>query len=345
MAVDPRSCQLPSNRVIPEFGEVNVKRGPSGTVVQFLMRPTMQGAKKEGWQTGVALDASYSMRNWYGRGMQGKVPPEIMADYERRGLVVEKVIDGRNVKRMQPAAHEDAVRRGLMRPTENLVQPLARNFIGLLAERLDEDGGTTVVYWACGDGSKVEVLGDFTAAQCRTLELRGPIEFGAGTRLLPAVKYFAERFADANKGIYVFLADGAFEDLAEVKRYTTQLARAIANEKRNPIKCVVVGVGNQIDTNQLAELDDLDTGTDVDIWDHKIAAEMRGLTDIFAELVNDNEIVAPWAKAYDPTGKLVKRFTTGLPAKATIRLPPGSAFFDLELANKRIRQPLVVSGT
>ena len=44
---------------------------------------------------------------------------------------------------------------------------------------------------------------------------------------MPAVRYFVDRFADAKKGIYVFLADGDFQDLPEVKRYTTDLARAI----------------------------------------------------------------------------------------------------------------------
>jgi len=35
----------------------------------------------------------------------------------------------------------------------------------------------------------------------------------------------------------------------------------------------------------MVELDDLDSGVDVDLWDHKLAAEMRVLQEIFAEVV------------------------------------------------------------
>src|SRR6185295_6263706 len=104
-------------------------------------------------------------------------------------------------------AYEDAIKRGFVRFTENIVEPLAQEFIAYLAGNLDADGGTTVIYWACGDGAGTEVLGDFTAAQCPTLNLTGPtkVPFGSGTRLLPAVKYFVDRFRDAERGMYLFL--------------------------------------------------------------------------------------------------------------------------------------------
>ena len=43
------------------------------------------------------------------------------------------------------------------------------------------------------------------------------------TRLLPAVKYFVDRFADAERGMYLFITDGRLDDLAAVKKYTTRL--------------------------------------------------------------------------------------------------------------------------
>jgi hypothetical protein len=33
----------------------------------------------------------------------------------------------------------------------------------------------------------------------------------------------------------------------------------------------LVGIGDAINESQMEELDDLESGTDVDIWDHKIA--------------------------------------------------------------------------
>jgi hypothetical protein len=282
------------------------------------------------------------MQAAYGRSLKGHLPSEVQADYERRGWVTAREVDGKRIQSLTAAAHEDAQRRGYLRPSENVVEPLARQFIAHLAEKLDADGGTTVLYWACGDGGGLEVLGDFTSAQCRSLALTGPKQFGTGTRLLPAVRYFTDRFRDAPKGMYVFLADGAFSDLTDVKRFTTALARDVAAGKRGFVKCVLVGVGKDIDAGQMAELDDLDTGTDVDVWDHKIAAEMRDLADIYAELVDENQIVAPSARIYGPSGAVVRKFPSGLPAKVTFELPAGAAWFELELGGRRIRQTVQV---
>src|SRR5262245_49303635 len=163
------NVQLPSSMVAKEFGEVNVKRVGSQLEVRFTILMEPQGAEAEGWQTGVALDASGSMKDWFGRSLSGKLPPDVAADYARRGWVSERVNDGQRMQLFEPEAYRDAVARGHLRLTENIVEPLAREFIGYLAGNLDADGGTTVVYWACDDGGGCEVVGDFTADQCRTL--------------------------------------------------------------------------------------------------------------------------------------------------------------------------------
>ncbi|MFT2520401.1 hypothetical protein ACMWQB_29720, partial [Escherichia coli] len=86
-------------------------------------------------------------------------------------------------------------------------------------------------------------------------------DFGTGTQLLPAVRYFVERFKDAPWGLYIFITDGELHDLAEVMRYSTQLAREIAAGKRRPLKFVLIGVGPDINEAQMEALDDLQTGT------------------------------------------------------------------------------------
>jgi hypothetical protein len=336
------SRQLPSTIVVPEFGEVNVRRLRGRTTVSFtiLMEPT--GEDAEGWQTGVALDASASMTRAYGRGFTGSVPEDVTADYERRGLVKVERTDGRQFRRFSTEAWEDAVRRGFLKKTPNDIEPLARDFISYLAGSLDEDGGTTVIYWACGDGGAFEVVGDFTAEQVKKLAISGPKShsLGKGTRLLPAVKYFVERFKDAKRGMYLFLTDGALDDLEEVKAYTVKLCKAIQAERRNPVKCVLIGVGEQVNEGQMEELDDLDSGTDVDVWDHKIAKEMRGLVEIFAEVVDENRIIAPKAKILDSSGKVVFRFDDGLPAKVTFDMSPESEWFELHVGGRKVRQTI-----
>lgn len=332
---------MPSDHTAKEFGKVDVRNTGSERLVQFtiLMEP-----QDEGWQTGVALDASASMKGWFGRMLEGKVPPDVSKDYEKRGWLNTHVEDGRKVKSFQKEAYDDAIRRGFLKFTPNIVQTHARNFIAYLAGSLDTKGKTTVIYWACGDGSAFEVLGDFTDDQCRTLDILGPqtVTFGAGTKLVPALRYFTDRFKDAKRAIYVFITDGKLDDLEQVKKQTMLLAKEIAAGARNFIKCVLIGVGNEIDEKQMEELDNLETGTTVDIWDHKIADDMRGLVEIFAEVVDETKIVAPTGTIYDSAGNVVMKFTDGLPAKVTFAMPVASTWFELEVAGQRIRQSVIL---
>jgi hypothetical protein len=335
-----REFAVPSKLTAPEFGKVDVRRSRDEVQVRFTILMEPMGQQAEGWQTGVALDASASMKGAFGRELDGEVPPHIIEEYARKGWVTSRNEDGRQVRVFQSRAWEDAIRRGFLKMTPNEMEPLAREFIAYLAGGLDADGGTTVIYWACGDGGEIEVLGDFTEEQCRTLELGGPqnVTFGRGTRLKPAVDYFVNRFHDAERGMYVFLTDGRLDDLPAVKNYTIKLAQAIETGRRNPVKCVLIGVGDEIDERQMEELDNLDTGTDVDIWDHKIAREMRALMEIFAEVVSENQIVAPQGSIYDASGNRVWQCSDGVPATVSFTMPASSPWFELEVQGRRIRQ-------
>ncbi len=333
---------LPSHVTAKELGKVNVRKSGTETHVHFTILMSPEGKTAEGWQTGVALDGSASMKGWYGRQLEGTVPPQAIQEYERKGWVTSRIEDGRSVRVFQKIAYQDAMDRGYLRMTTNIVQDLAQEFIAYLAGELDADGGTTVIYWACGDGSKLEVLGDYTEEQCRELTIEGPREvpFGTGTSLTPAVEYFVNRFADAENGMYIFITDGRLDDLEQVKRYTRRLAQEIQAGKRNPVKCVLIGVGDDIDEKQMEQLDNLDTGTDVDIWDHKIATEMRALVEIFAEVVDENRTVAPKGTIYDASGQRVWHKSDGVPAVVKFTMPASSHWFELEVHGQRIRQEI-----
>lgn len=340
-----RRQQLPSNIVAKEFGEVNVSYTGEELQVVFTILMEPQGQEAEGWKTGVALDASASMKGPYGRKLEGKVPPDVMADYEKKQWVESRLEDGNRVKSFKKEAYQDAIQKGYFKTTPNTVQPLAQQFTAYLAGNLDIDGGTSVIYWACGNGAEIEILGDCTESECSTLNVNGPtkVTFGETTILTPAFKHFVERFVDAKRGMYIFITDGRIDDLEEVKQYTTQLAQKIATGKQNYVKAVLIGVGYGVDVRQLEELDDLDTGTDVDIWDYKIATEMQALLQIFAEVVDEHQIVASTGIIYDNTGKIVKKYTDGLPAKVSISMPANSQWFELEVYGQRIRQTVISS--
>src|SRR5438105_9953142 len=259
---------------VEPFGEVNVYPQPSGSlrvVATILMEP-----RREGTQTGIALDGSGSMSGLYA--------------VESAGFFASLF--------------------GAAKPKMNEITPVAQRICAYLARKLDADGGTTCIYWATGPGgSQIEVIGDLTADQADRHFFGEPRNFGTGTQLLPAVKYFVERFKDAPWGFYVFVTDGELHDLDAVKQYSTKLAHEVAAKRRNPLKFVLIGVGPSINEQQMEELDDLDTGTEIDLWDHKIAAHMRVLQEIFAEVVNKNARVADKAKIYDSHGHVVKDYS------------------------------------
>jgi hypothetical protein len=291
-------------KVVDPFGEVNVYPQPDGrnrVVATILMEP-----HKEGAQTGIALDGSGSMHKLYGIEDGSGVVSSIFA----------------------PAK------------LQNQVTLVAQKICAYLARRIDSDGGTTCIYWATGDnGSQIEEVGDFTADEAERHTFGPPKDFGTGTQLLPAVRYFVERFRSAPWGFYVFITDGELHDLDTVKQYSVQLAREVAARRRNPLKFVLIGLGSEVNEAQMLELDDLEAP--VDLWDHKLASELRVLQQIFAEVVDKNARVANHGRILDPRGQLVKDYAVGgLPAYLEFDMPAGSAFFTLEVNGQRIHQGL-----
>ncbi len=293
--------------VVEPFGEVNVyplAGSKTRVVATVLMEPS-----REGSQTGIALDGSGSMQHLYGISESG-------------GLL--STLFGRK------------------KQVANQITPVAQKICAYLARKVDADGGTTCIYWATGPaGSEIEIVGDLTADQAEAHVFGPPKDFGTGTQLLPAVRYFVDRFHDAPWGFYVFITDGELHDLDAVKAYSTELARAVAAKRRPPLKFVLIGVGESVNEAQMTELDDLDTGTDVDLWDHKLAAEMRVLQEIFAEVVDKNARIADRGRLLGPDGQVFRDYSdTGMTAYLEFEVPAGTPYFTMEVNGSRIHQGL-----
>src|SRR5262249_15468677 len=147
--------------VVEHFGEVNVHSRPGGKVhvtATVLMEPHREGA-----QTGIALDGSGSMSELYGVG-------------ESSGGGVFAALFGTK------------------KQLTNQVSPVAQKLCSYLARKIDADGGTTCIYWATGPGgSRIEEVGDLRAEDAERHVFGPPRDFGTGTQLLPAVRYFVER--------------------------------------------------------------------------------------------------------------------------------------------------------
>ncbi len=300
-------------KIVEPFGEVNVYPASGGkvrVVATILMEP-----RKEGCQTGIAIDGSGSMESLYGHAEEGGFLASLFGTKKKA--------------------------------IANQITPVAQKLCAYLARKLDADGGTTCIYWATGSGGgDIEEVGDLTADQAEKHVFGPPRNFGSGTQLLPAMKYFAERFAKAPFGFYVFITDGELHDLDEVKGFTKKLAREIAQKKRNPMKFVLIGIGPNVNEDQMEQLDDLDTGTSVDLWDHKLAAEMKHLQEIFAEVVDKNARIADKAKILDSDGTVVRDYSdTGMSAYLEFEISANAPYFTLEVNNNRIHQGLSDTAT
>lgn len=345
-----RNYQVPNGILNEAFGELNITRQEShlDVVLTALIDPTKSSAG-ENWQTGVALDGSASMRQAFGDNYEftREISPEMVEQFLSKGHAVKKVVDGQECLSFTDSGFIAMEKDGLWQKAKNEIQLIAQEAIPYLAEKLDEDGGTTLIYWACGaSGEKVEVVGDLTAKGAAEALYNGPIEWGGGTLLMPAINHFLKLFEDAKMGFYIFVTDGAIDDFEEVKKFTVKLSRDIDSKACNPVKLILIGVGNQINRQQLEDLDDLPDVLDlpVDVWDHKIATEMRGLTDIFAELVDENLILAPSGRITDHNGVVAKDYSDGVPALMEFQLPLDATSFSLEVSGgQSVQQELYVS--
>jgi hypothetical protein len=298
---------------VEPFGEVNVYRASGGglqIVATVLMEPDIEGAR-----CGLALDASASMKKMYGANAP------VSGLFARAAGVV------------------------------NVVEPVTRAMAEYLA-RFASNARVNLIYWACApDGSKIEEIGEVDSQSAQQLQIRGPRRYpwGRSTRLLPPLRYFIDHaFRQAPWAICVIVTDGVIEDMEEVKRYCFQFARQIASGQRAFIKLVLIGVGEEVDEQQLEELDDMFEGSGlkdprgnaIDLWDHKLASEMRQLQEIFAEVVSEDLIVCNHARVLDDRGGVVKDYADGMPALLRFTLPSGTRSFTLTLPAGNVTQDL-----
>jgi hypothetical protein len=294
---------IPYTKTVNPLGKVVVEYMPDKTkkVKAYLLAEHI----RKGVQTGIAFEASKSMKEAYGY---------------RNGL--GGLISGQNAP--------------------NLLSLVAQKTGSYLARKVDDDGNTTLLYWATdqqGDG--IEMIGDLSAYEIEKFDFSGPKSFGEAVKLVPAIRYFVDRFAGANWGMYVFFTQGKIDDLEEVKCYSTQLAKEIATAKRNPVKFVLMGIGSKVNISTLQALDDLDTGTDVDLWDYRIAEDLKDVLEIFAELGDTHTIVASKGKVIGANGHMIADYSaSGVPSLMMFSLPSDAKSFELELGDTKIVQPI-----
>lgn len=331
---------VPAAQTAKEFNNIKVQKKGNRFQIQFTLMMDPQKNLSKPWKTGIALDASASMRKVFGRRLIGNIPVNVAAEYEKNGWLKKDDRDGRKVKLFTRAAVDDAVKRGLVSVSPNLMDFLGPEFIAYLSRNLDIDGETALIYWAGGNGAEIELYGNVKEDEYANLSIDGPdgMMFGKKTQLLPAVKFLLERFDKSHMVMLVIFTDGRIDDLSEVKQFTINLAKQITDNKHNMVKCVLIGVGDDIDETLMLELDALASTTYVNIWDHMLVNNLPEVLKIFAEVIRSTQIVAEAGTIYDDQGNVIKTYPGGLPATVVFSMPITSQWFELELSNQRIRQ-------
>lgn len=226
----------------------------------------------------------------------------------------------------------------------NQVEPQMRWMLEYLASK-DRNGVLRVCYWACGSGSEIEVVGDLEGAQAQNYKFPGPKFYGKATIMLPVLRdyvaYIRKEVANgARRGLAVVVTDSQIHDAADVRAYSTQVAKEIAAGRLPRLNFVLVGVGDQVDEEQMEEICHDEYPGVGHLWCHRIADRLEEMAELVAVLVDETMTVAAGGTIYDDKGNIVKVYESRLPAVLEFNVPETCQSFTLEVAGQRYTQPL-----
>lgn len=271
----------------------------------------------------------------------GNIIATLLHDPTVEGLDVALYMDG-------SASMEDEYGpRGVLAklaPVKNLVEPQMRWMLEYLATK-DRDGVLRVAYWATGDGSQLEVVGDLTGAQAQSYKFPGPQYYGKGTVMLPVLRDYVAHLRTqvekgARRGLAVIITDSQLHDAEDIKAYSTQVAKEIAAGRLPRVNFVLVGVGEQVDEDQMEEICHVEYPGLGHLWCHRVADRMEEMAELVAVLVDGTMTVAAGGTITDDKGNVIKVYEARLPAVLEFKVPEGCKSFTLEVAGQKFTQPI-----
>jgi hypothetical protein len=269
----------------------------------------------------------------------GHVIATLLHDPSVEGLDVALYMDG-------SASMEDEYGpRGVLAklaPVKNLVEPQMRWMLEYLASK-DRNGILRVVYWATGDGSQLEVVGDLSGKEANNYKFPGPQYYGKGTVMLPVLRDYVafirnEVDKGAKRGLAVIITDSQLHDAKDIQAYSTQVAKEIAAGRLPRINFVLVGVGDQVDEEQMEEICHEEYPGVGHLWCHRVADRMEEMAELVAVLVDETMTVAAGGTIYDEKGNVLKVYEARLPAVLEFDIPAGCKKFTLEVAGQKFEQ-------
>lgn len=229
----------------------------------------------------------------------------------------------------------------------NYVELVGRK-LGAMLTSVVKSGKVSAIYWAVSpDGSKTEEIGEFDEIGWATAAVPGPKKekWGKGTKLLPAIRYGVEQVAKgADWTMGVIITDGIIEDEADCINYCLQIGKEMATGKRKPMKLILIGIGEEVDEEQLARFDDMFEGKniDYDLWSSGTVASMKDEADImgvlYGELMTEDTIISSTGRVEDSSGRQLIAWTDGMPGKFRFMLPKGEKQFIIRTPTKDVQQ-------
>jgi hypothetical protein len=269
----------------------------------------------------------------------GKIIATLLHDPSVEGLDVALYMDG-------SASMEDEYGpRGLLAklaPVKNLVEPQMRWMLEYLATK-DRDGVLRVAYWATGDGSQLEIVGDLKGTEAQNYKFPGPQFYGKGTVMLPVLRDYVqfirgELERGARRGLAVIITDSQIHDANDIRAYSTQVAKEIAAGRLPRLNFVLVGVGDQVDEEQMETICHEEYPGVGHLWCHRVADRMEEMAELVAVLVDETMTVAAGGTIYDDKGNVLKVYEARLPAVLEFDVPHGCKKFVLEVSGQKFEQ-------
>jgi hypothetical protein len=294
-------------RPVEPFSDLHVERGR--VQATLLHDPTV-----EGLDMAIYLDGSGSMQEEY--------------QYKRQGGGLLGWLFG------QPAV-----------TLPNQVEPQVQWMLEYLATK-DRNGLLRVAYWACGSsGKELEFVGDLKGVDVSQYKFPGPRVRGSGTHLEPAIRDYVDYLKaqipnGARRGCAVFVTDGVLHDADKVKARSRYLAKEIASGRLPRLNFILVGVGDQVDEEQMEEICHEEYPGVGHLWCHRIAEEITQVAELVAVLVDETMTVAAGGTVYDDKGNVLKVYEARLPAVLEFEIPPDTKSFTLEVSGQRFTQPI-----
>jgi hypothetical protein len=125
-----------------------------------------------------------------------------------------------------------------------------------------------------------------------------------------------------------------------VRAYATQVAKEIAAGRLPRMNFVFVGVGDQVDEEQMEEISHETYPGVGHLWCHRIADRMEEMAELVAVLVDETMTVAAGGTIYDEQGRILKSYEGRLPAVLEFDVPVTCKAFTLEVAGQKFTQPI-----